>query len=89
MGTDAHDTKQYAGVRPLMTVAQLAEALKVGRGSVYKLVNSGQLPTVTVGRRLRFLPDDVDRFLEGRRDTYLRQRSVPVPTADPGTAADP
>ena len=43
---------------------ELRGVLKVSRGTVYKLVNRGELPAVRVGERLRFRPADVDRYLE-------------------------
>ena len=48
----------------LLTVNELRGVLKVSRGTVYKLVNRGELPAVRVGERLRFRPADVDRYLE-------------------------
>jgi excisionase family DNA binding protein len=38
----------------------------VSNMTVYRLVQSGQLPAVRVGRSYRIREEDVDRFLEGQ-----------------------
>ena len=63
--TDHRKAPEYGGPRTeLLTVNELAQTLKVSRGSVYKLVNSGEVRAVRVGERLRFRPSDVDSYLE-------------------------
>lgn len=37
----------------LMTVDQLQEALKIGRNTAYELVQSGEIKSVRIGRRIR------------------------------------
>ena len=37
----------------LMTVDQLQEALHVGRNTAYELVQSGEIKSVRIGRRIR------------------------------------
>ena len=62
-----HEHGAYRASRPapeLLTVNELRGVLKVSRGTVYKLVNRGELRAVRVGERLRFRPADVDRYLE-------------------------
>jgi excisionase family DNA binding protein len=46
-----------------VTVAELADQLRVSNMTVYRLVQSGQLPAVRVGRSYRIREEDVDRFL--------------------------
>jgi excisionase family DNA binding protein len=48
----------------LLTVNELARLFRVSRGSVYRLVNSGDLRAVRVGERLRFRSADIDAYLE-------------------------
>jgi excisionase family DNA binding protein len=50
----------------LMTVAEVAEYLRISRASVYRLVRSRQLPVSNVGRQLRFRRDSIDRWLQGK-----------------------
>lgn len=46
-----------------VTVGELANNLRVSNMTVYRLIQSGQLPAVRVGRSYRIREDDVDRFL--------------------------
>jgi excisionase family DNA binding protein len=49
-----------------LTVAEIARRLRVSNMTVYRLVKSGQLPAVRVGRGIRVREDDVRRYLEQR-----------------------
>ncbi|MDQ2727022.1 MAG: helix-turn-helix domain-containing protein [Actinomycetota bacterium] len=46
-----------------VTVSEVADQLRVSNMTVYRLVQSGQLPAVRVGRSYRIRADDVDRYL--------------------------
>ncbi len=46
-----------------VTVSEVAGQLRVSNMTVYRLVQSGQLPAVRVGRSYRIQADDVDRYL--------------------------
>ena len=47
-----------------LTVAEVARRLRVSNMTVYRLVKSGQLPAVRVGRGYRIREEDVRRYLE-------------------------
>lgn len=49
-----------------VTVAEVARQLRVSNMTVYRLVKSGQLPAVRVGRGYRIREDDVRRYLDQR-----------------------
>lgn len=49
-----------------MTVAEVAGKLRVSNMTVYRLVNSGQLPAVRVGRGYRIREGDLVKYLERR-----------------------
>ncbi|HEV3472143.1 MAG TPA: helix-turn-helix domain-containing protein [Actinomycetota bacterium] len=49
-----------------LTVAEVARGLRVSNMTVYRLVTSGQLPAVRVGRSYRIREDDVRRYLQDR-----------------------
>ncbi len=49
-----------------LTVAEVAEELRVSSMTVYRLIKSEQLPAIRVGKSLRIREDDVERFLAGR-----------------------
>jgi excisionase family DNA binding protein len=46
-----------------MTIAELAEALRVSRFGVTQLLNSGALPEVRVGKRRLVRVEDYEQFL--------------------------
>jgi excisionase family DNA binding protein len=46
-----------------LTVSEVAGALRVSNMTVYRLVQSGQLPAVRVGRSYRIREEDLDRYL--------------------------
>ncbi|MGH9186978.1 MAG: helix-turn-helix domain-containing protein [Acidimicrobiales bacterium] len=46
-----------------LTVAEVAEQLRVSSMTVYRLIKSGSLPAVRVGKSFRLREDDVDAWL--------------------------
>lgn len=46
-----------------VTVAEVADQLRVSNMTVYRLVQAGQLPATRVGRSYRIREEDVDRYL--------------------------
>lgn len=55
---------------PLLTVADVAEILKVSRATVYSLVKDGRLRPVDLGlRKTRFRRADVQRFIGEEGET--------------------
>ncbi|MHB1553453.1 MAG: helix-turn-helix domain-containing protein [Acidimicrobiales bacterium] len=49
-----------------MTVGEVASVLRVSSMTVYRLINSGELPAVRIGRSLRLRGEDLDRYLADR-----------------------
>ena len=49
-----------------LTVREVAETLRVSNMTVYRLINSGDLRAVRVGKSFRLLDDDVNRYLADR-----------------------
>lgn len=49
-----------------MTVAEVARRLRVSNMTVYRLVKSGELSAVRIGRGYRIREDDVRKYLEKR-----------------------
>jgi excisionase family DNA binding protein len=52
-----------AGVR-FLTVAEVATVMRVSKMTVYRLVHSGELPAVRVGRSFRVPENDVHAYLQ-------------------------
>lgn len=46
-----------------LTVAEVAELLRVSNMTVYRLINAGDLPAARVGKSYRIAQRDVDRYL--------------------------
>jgi excisionase family DNA binding protein len=72
MSTHTQGIASSPGRTTLMTVADAAEFLAVSRRQVYLLVERGELPTVRVGTRLRFVPDEIWAYLERPREGRAR-----------------
>lgn len=53
--------------RPLLTYADVARRLNVSVLTVKRMVKRGQLRARRVGRRVRFAPEWIDRYIEGIR----------------------
>jgi len=48
----------------LMTVADAAQRLRLGRSRIYTLIMSGELESVKIGRSRRITREALDRFVE-------------------------
>lgn len=46
-----------------LTVEQLADVLHIGRGSAYRLVQTGELRAVRIGRQIRIPKAELLRYL--------------------------
>ena len=51
---------------PLLTVAEVAEHLRVSTMTVYRLIKAGELPAIRVGKAYRLREDDVETYLAQR-----------------------
>ncbi|OYN98162.1 hypothetical protein CGZ95_13255 [Enemella evansiae] len=60
IGTLASDPRQPL----LLTVNEAAEALGVGRSTVYDMVARDELPAVTLGKSMRIRRADIERYVE-------------------------
>jgi excisionase family DNA binding protein len=67
-----------------LTVAEVAEVLKLNQQTVRNWIDQGSLPAVRVGRRVRIKRSDFDRILE---ESYSG-RPAPEPTAPTPTGED-
>jgi len=54
---------EVSGVK-FLTVAEVASVMRVSKMTVYRLVHSGELPAVRVGRSFRVPEKDVDAYLQ-------------------------
>lgn len=51
----------------LLTIPEVARELRVARSTVYRLINAGDLPHVTVGTKSRVARTDLARYIEANR----------------------
>ena len=51
-----------SGVK-FLTVAEVAAVMRVSKMTVYRLLHSGELPAVRVGRSFRVVESDVNEYL--------------------------
>ena len=57
--------RPFVGDR-LLTVGEVAATMRVSNMTVYRLIKSGQLPAIRVGKNYRIRESDVDRYLSDR-----------------------
>ena len=50
----------------LLTVAEVASGMRVSNMTVYRLIRSGELPAVRVGKGYRIQEAELQRFLDER-----------------------
>ena len=50
----------------LLTVAEVAGAMRVSNMTVYRLIKSGELPALRVGKNYRIRESDVNRYISGQ-----------------------
>ena len=67
-GASSDDLMSLSEVR-LMTVAEVARAMRVSKMTVYRLVHAGELPAVRVGRSYRVNEDAVREYL---RESFVQ-----------------
>ena len=52
--------------QPLLTVGEVAQLMRVSNMTVYRLIKSGQLSAIRVGKNYRLRNVDIDRYLSER-----------------------
>ena len=60
------DTSLKTGpsISKLLKAQDVADLLNVSRSFAYTLMQSGQLPTVQLGRAVRVRPEDLEEFIQ-------------------------
>jgi len=69
MPSDKHEDGPPLAEVKLLTVAEVATVMRVSKMTVYRLVHSGELPAVRVGRSYRVDQQAVHDYL---RDSYVQ-----------------
>jgi excisionase family DNA binding protein len=63
MGANSHSPHGDISDVKFLTVAEVAAKIRVSKMTVYRLVHSGDLPAVRVGRSFRVTEEDVNEYL--------------------------
>lgn len=50
-----------------LKMADIAERLNVSRSTVYRLIKSGELPAIRIGKNFRVRPSDLEVYITGAR----------------------
>jgi excisionase family DNA binding protein len=58
------DLIKRPSIGKLLKADEVAELLSVSRSFAYALMQSGQLPTVHLGRSVRVRPEDLEEFIQ-------------------------
>lgn len=59
-------TGRQSGDR-LLTVAEVAATMRISNMTVYRLIKSGDLPAIRVGKNYRIRESDMNRYLDDRQ----------------------
>lgn len=79
-----------ASPESFLTVAEVAEMLKLNPQTVRNWIDQGSLPAVRVGRRVRILRSDFDRLVEeGYRSGGMPAARQPGPSAEAFWSGEP
>jgi excisionase family DNA binding protein len=73
---------QSGNIEEFLTVAEVAELLKLNQQTIRNWIDQGSLPALRVGRRVRIKRSDLERMLE---DGYTAGSSA---TPEPGPSAE-
>jgi excisionase family DNA binding protein len=52
----------------LMTLEEVADYLRLSNDTVYRMANTGTIPACKVGNQWRFRREDVDAWLESKKN---------------------
>ena len=63
-GPNDDDPSLPAPVRQLMTAAEVADVLRISVRTVRRMIASGQLPAIAIGRSIRIDPRAVSALIE-------------------------
>ena len=65
-------------VRLLLTIRETADALGLGRSTVYELITAGELDVVRIGRSARIPTASLEEFVQRHRS---QRTSAPAPSS--------
>lgn len=60
---DFLDERKMEQLPMVLTSAEAMEILGVGKNTMYRLLNSGELPAIRIGRSWRIANTEIERFI--------------------------
>lgn len=60
---DFLDERKMEQLPMVLTSAEAMEILGVGKNTLYRLLNSGELPAIRIGRSWRIANTEIERFI--------------------------
>jgi excisionase family DNA binding protein len=79
--TSAGVSEALADGKLLLTVEEAAQRLGIGRTVMYRLVSSGAVESVTLGRLRRVPCECLDEFVSALRRTHVRDNQATTSAA--------
>ena len=70
------------GIEALVSLDEVARLLRISESGVYRLVRSGDLSRVKVGKRTLFEPHEIRRFIASRRDAASEKQETDAQTLE-------
>lgn len=61
------DTINSVQTQTLLTIEEVAQALKVGKMTIYRYIKAKKLPAYKLEQKLRIKEDDLNEFLKKRK----------------------
>jgi excisionase family DNA binding protein len=73
----------------LLTVAEVADLLKLNQQTVRNWIDGGRMPAIRIGRRVRIRRQDLDAILEAGSTGSAVMAAKPAPTASDFWSGEP
>lgn len=73
----------------LLTTNQVQDLLQVDRTTIYRMIGSGQLPAIRVGKQWRFARAEIERWLRVQGTSGLAAQAGDAPATVPSEAQAP
>jgi len=60
----------------LMTLSQLAEYLQLGKSTVYKMVQKGEIPGIKIANQWRFDKKEIEKWVKEQKNLRQERKEV-------------
>ena len=58
----------------LLGINDITKLLGIGRNTAYKLINSGELPSIRLGRKRRVRLSDINEYINDKFDSQKKKK---------------